>query len=55
VHYDSINEANCVDKVRYYLANPEKRIEMAKAMNKHFHENYTPLHWWQDIFKWAKS
>ena len=55
VHYDSMNESNCVDKVRYYLSNPEKRIEMAKAMNKHFHENYTPMHWWENIFKWAKS
>jgi hypothetical protein len=31
VHYDSMNESNCVDKVRYYLANPEKRIAIAKA------------------------
>jgi hypothetical protein len=55
VHYDSMDENNCVDKVRYYLANPEKRIAMAKAMNEHFLNNYTPLHWWQDIFKWAKQ
>jgi hypothetical protein len=55
VHYDSMNESNCVDKVRYYLSNPEKRIEMAKAMNQHFHDNYTPMHWWQNIFKWAES
>jgi hypothetical protein len=55
VHYDSMNESNCVDKVRYYLANSEKRIEMAKAMHQHFLNNYTPLHWWQNIFMWAKQ
>jgi len=55
VHYDSMDEHNCVDKVRYYLANPEKRIQMANAMNEHFLNNYTPLHWWQDIFKWSKQ
>ncbi len=55
VHYDSINEQNCVDKIRYYLNNPEKRIAMAKAMNEHFLNNYTPLHWWQDIFRWSQQ
>ena len=53
VHYDSIDESNCVDKVRYYLANPEKRIAMANAMHQHFLDNYTPLQWWKDIFRWA--
>lgn len=55
VHYVAMNESDCVDKVKYYLANPDKRIDIAKAMNKHFLENYTPLHWWQNIFKWAST
>lgn len=54
VHYASMNEANCVDKVRYYLANPEKRIQMAEAMRQHYMENYAPIHWWNNIFEWSK-
>jgi DNA mismatch repair protein MutL len=38
-----------------YCVDVFKRIAMAKAMNEHFLNNYTPLHWWQDIFKWAKQ
>lgn len=54
VHYDSIDENNVIDKCRYYLNNPEKRIQMAQAMNQHYLENYAPEHWWANIFKWAK-
>ena len=53
VHYDSIDESNCIDKIEYYLANPSKRIAMADAMHKHFLDHYSPLQWWKDIFKWA--
>ena len=53
IHYDSIDESNCIDKIEYYLSNPTERICMANAMHQHFLDNYSPLQWWRDIFKWA--
>lgn len=54
-HFDSINEANCVDKIRYYLNNPEKRIAMAQAMHEEFLKTCSPRVWWENIFHWSKD
>ena len=54
-HFDSMDEYDCVDKVRYYLANPEKRETMAKAMNEHYLNTNAPKIWWENIFRWAKD
>jgi hypothetical protein len=48
-----MDESNCIDKIRYYLNNPEKRIAMADALHKHWLENYSPEKWWQKVFHWA--
>lgn len=53
-HFDWMDENNCVDKIRFYLNNPEKRIEMANSMYNHFLENYSPVKWWENIFRWAQ-
>ncbi len=54
VHFDSINEADCVDKVKYYLSNPEKRLQMAKAFYDRWMETVGPKAYWEKIFKWSK-
>lgn len=54
-HFDYMDESNCVDKVRYYLANPEKRESMANAMHQHFVETCGPKIWWDNLFRWAKD
>jgi hypothetical protein len=53
-HFDSMDQTNCVDKIRYYLQNPEKRIKMADAMHQHWLENHSPIKWWEKVFRWAK-
>lgn len=54
-HFDYIDESNCVDKIRYYLNNPEKRIAMANAMHEHFMKTCAPRIWWENIFTWSKD
>jgi hypothetical protein len=49
-----MDENNCVEKIRYYLNNPDKRIDMANALHQHWVANYSPIKWWEKIFKWAK-
>jgi hypothetical protein len=49
-----MDQTNCVDKIRYYLQNPEKRIKMADAMHQHWLENHSPIKWWEKVFRWAK-
>lgn len=55
VHFDSINEHDCIDKIKYYLANDEKRETMAKAFHDKWMETCGPVAYWNQIFKWAKD
>ena len=55
VHYDTINEGDCVDKVKFYLANPEKRLTMAKAFYEEWCKTHSPKVYWEKIFEWSKS
>jgi hypothetical protein len=55
IHYDSINEQDCVDKVRFYLNNPEKRETMAKAFHQKWMETTGPIAYWNQIFDWSKG
>ena len=55
VHFDSINEQNCVDKIKYYLDNPEKRESMAKQFHERWLELCSPSAYWNQLFKWSKD
>jgi hypothetical protein len=55
VHYDSINEQDCVDKVRFYLNNPDKREAMSKAFHEKWMETTGPVAYWNQIFEWSKG
>jgi hypothetical protein len=55
VHYDSINEDDCIDKVRYYLNNLEKREAMSAAFNKRWMETTGPEAYWNHIFDLSKG
>jgi len=55
VHYVSIDKVNYLDKIRYYLNNPQKRIAIANAMHEHWKNNYTAEIWWNNIFNWSKN
>ena len=53
VHYDTIDESDCVDKVRFYLDNPSKRIEMAKAFYEEWEKTHSPKVYWDKIIAWS--
>jgi len=55
VHFDSIDEKNCVDKIRYYLENDEKRKAMSKAFYNRWMETHSPKVYWEKIFEWSKQ
>lgn len=54
-HFDTIDESNCVDKIKYYLANDDKRNQMAESLNQEYIKRYSPKVWWERIFDIAKS
>ena len=54
-HFDSFDEEDCFEKIQFYIDNPDIRIKMTNAMHQHFLDNYAPIHWWNNIFKWAKD
>ena len=55
VHFDAINESNCIEKIEYYLKNSEKRNEMANAFYEHYINNYSPKILWNNIFTYVKD
>ena len=55
VHFDSINEQNCVDKIKYYLDNSEKRESMAKQFHERWLELCSPSVYWNQLFKWSRD
>lgn len=55
VHYDVIDESNCVDKIRYYLQNDDKRKEMSRAFYDRWMETHSPKVYWEKIFAWSKN
>jgi hypothetical protein len=55
VHYDSINENNCVDKIRYYLQNPHKAEEMANNLYDEVIKNHSAKRFWEKIFEYSKA
>ncbi len=55
VHFDSIDESDCVDKIRYYLKNPEERIKISNAFYEHYMNNYSPKILWNNIFSYISD
>ena len=55
VHFDSINEDDCIDKIKFYLDNPDKRETMAKAFYDKWMETIAPVPYWNQIFEWSKG
>jgi hypothetical protein len=55
VHFDAINESNCIEKIEYYLKNSEKRNEIANAFYEHYINNYSPKILWNNIFTYVKD
>ena len=54
VHFDSIDLDNCIDKIKYYLENEEKRKTMARAFYERWMETHSPKVYWEKIFEWSK-
>jgi hypothetical protein len=50
VHFDSMNLGDCVDKVRFYMKNPDVAKNMANAMHEHYLQIDGPINWWKNIF-----
>lgn len=55
VHFDSMNEQDCIEKINFYLNNPEKRESMAKAFHEKWMETCGPRAYWEQIFAWSKD
>jgi hypothetical protein len=54
-HFISMNEYDCVDKVRYYLNNPEKRKAIGQALYNEWLDKYSPRKYWEKIFEYSKG
>jgi hypothetical protein len=54
-HFVSINKSNYIDVIKYYLDNPEKRIEISKEAHSHYMEHFSEKPFWYNIFKYAKD
>lgn len=54
-HFVTINKSNYVDVIKYYVDNPEKRIEIAQEMHNHYLEHFSEKPFWYNIFKYAKD
>ena len=55
IHFDSINENDCIDKIKYYLNNPKKREAIANAFHEKWLETCGPKAFWEKIFKWSND
>lgn len=54
-HFVSIDKINYLDKIKYYLENPQERIKISQNLHKFYMENYSPKPFWYNIFKYAKD
>ena len=54
VHFDSMNFEDCVDKVRFYMKNPEVSKSMANAMHDNYMQFDGPKNWWKRVFDVSK-
>jgi hypothetical protein len=54
IHFDSMNFNDCVDKVRFYMSNPEVAKSMANAMHDHYMQIDGPKNWWNKVFEYSK-
>jgi hypothetical protein len=54
-HFVTINKSNYVDVIKYYVDNPEKRIEIAQELHNHYLEHFSERPFWYNIFKYAKD
>jgi len=55
IHFISMNENNCIDKIKYYLNHPDKRKEISENLHKEINSYHTDKHWWNRLFEWAKD
>jgi hypothetical protein len=49
IDYVSFDDNDIVDKIRYYLANDDKRKEISNNLYNKYYNNYDPKHFWKQI------
>lgn len=49
-HFISIDKNNCVDKIKYYLENHDKRIKITGELYDQYVKLYSPKVWWNNLF-----
>lgn len=54
-HFVSFDLNNCVDVIKYYLENPEKRKQIADAGYDHYQKTVSPKVFWNEIFSFAND
>ena len=55
VHYVSMDQSNCVDKVKYYLSNPDERSRISKNFYDEWNAKYSPRPYWEKLFSFIKD
>jgi spore maturation protein CgeB len=53
-HFDSFNDKNVVEKVKYWLKNEAEREQIATSMYELYVQKYAPVPWWTNIFDICK-
>jgi hypothetical protein len=55
VHYVSMDQSNCVDKVKYYLSNADERSRISKNFYDEWNTKYSPRPYWEKLFSFIKD
>lgn len=50
IHYDSFDEDNVVEKIKFWLENDSERERIAENMYNLHQNKYSPVPWWENIF-----